>query len=148
MVTRVPYGMMVGIPLPDKADAFDLRVGVSDAKYLTPKSVFSSLGQVDLDYDEETEIDFSAGTDFILTMTGDTELKIAGGSLSNVVGKKGRIIFLHDNKNITFGSGWCFAGGTPPSLSSGVGSMIDILYYDIVSASLVLGVMIHDVRVP
>lgn len=148
MVTRVPYGMMVGIPLPDKADAYDLHVGVNDARYLTPKSVFSSLVQVYLDYDEETEIDFSAGTDFILTMSGDTELKIADGSLTNVVGKKGRIVFLHDNKNLTFGSGWGFAGGTPPSLSSGVGAVIDILYYDIISASLVLGVMIHDVRVP
>lgn len=126
-----------------KAEAADMRAGTNDDKALTPKAAYDAMAEVELTDAATIVIDLQSGTDFRVTLNGNRTLANPTNA-DKVIGKKGRIRITHSNRTLAFGSNWEFAGGTAPDLSTGT-NKTDILYYDVIAADRVLGVLVRDV---
>ena len=126
-----------------KAAGADMRAGTNDDKALTTKAAYDSVAEVALTDAATIVIDLQSGTDFRVTLNGNRTL---GNPINadKVVGKKGRIRILHSNRSLAFGSNWKFAGGEAPDLSSG-SNKTDILYYDVIAANFILGVLVPEI---
>lgn len=126
-----------------KAEAADMRAGTNDDKALTTKAAYDAMAEVELTDAAIIVIDLQSGTDFRVTLNGNRTL---GNPINaaQVIGKKGRIRITHSDRTLAFGSNWKFAGGEAPYLSSG-SNKTDILYYDVIAADRVLGVLVPEI---
>jgi hypothetical protein len=86
-----------------------------------------------------------AGINFSLAIGGNRTL----GNPSNTKnGQCGVIVITQDgtgNRTLAYASNWKFAGASAPTLSTTAGRK-DMLFYQVISSSLIYGSLIKDVR--
>lgn len=127
------------------AGAADFRAGTADDKALTPKTAYDASAEVTLTYANPLVIDFSQGTNFVVTLQGSPEIQATG--LENVAGKMGRIRFIQDqtgNREPTWDGDFVFSNGEAPEFSSSGGSE-DRAYYDICDGKVYIA-FVEDVK--
>lgn len=126
------------------ATAAQYRAGTSGNLALTPAQVWAAAALVTLTQAATIPVDMSAGINFTTTMTGNRTL----GTPSNAKpGQSGVIEILQDGtggRTLAFASGWVFAGGTPPTLSTAANAR-DVLAYTVLSSGVVLGNLLKGV---
>lgn len=79
--------------------------------------------------------------DFVVTLGGNRTL--GNPTVTGVIGKKGHT-GQSQGRTLSFGSNWEFAGDEAPDLSSG-SNKTDILYYDVIAADRILGVLVAEI---
>ena len=91
--------------------------------------------------DANTTLDFSAGNNFSLTLTGSIVLS---NPSNTTVGQSGIIQILQSTGSHTvgFGSHWDFPSSTAPTLSTGAGALDCITYFVRSSTSIVANSLI------
>lgn len=127
------------------ADGDVFRAGVDNENALTTKAAYDASAEVTLTYANPLIIDFSQGTNFVVTLQGSPEIQATG--LDNVNGKMGRIRFIQDqtgNREPTWDSKFVFSGGEPPEFSSSGGAE-DRAYYDICDGKVYIA-FVEDVQ--
>jgi|GEM_PF-5042526 len=125
------------------ADGDDFRAGTDDKNALTTKAAYDAMAEVELTYASTITIDLTEGTDFAVTLDGNPTFANPTNA-DKVIGKKGRIRISHSNRAAAFGSNWEFPNGEAPDLSSG-SNKTDILYYDVIAADRILGVLVPEI---
>ena len=131
--------------LTGKATGSDFRGGTDDNKALTTKAAYDASAEVTLTYANPLVINFSQGTNFVVTLLGSPEIRATG--LENVSGKMGRIRFIQDttgNREPTWNSAFVFSGGEAPEFSSSGGAE-DRAYYDICDGKVYIA-FVEDVK--
>jgi len=80
-------------PLPTKAAGSDIRTKTDDAKYVTAKALADADAFVTSSNTGSTTLDFSAGRNFQLTLTGNITLNVPSNMTD---GQSGVIVFVQD----------------------------------------------------
>lgn len=124
------------------AGASEYRSAGSDGNgaVLSPQRVWEAAQIVGLVDAATVAVDFAAGFNFGLIIGGNRAL----GNPSNTKdGQSGKIYIFQDgtgNRTLSYSANWEFAGGVAPTLSTPAGST-DILYYDVLSSTRIMGVL-------
>jgi hypothetical protein len=128
----------------DEATAADFRTNTPN-KVLTTDQVWGAATTVNLVQSGGTvAVDFSSGINFGLTMTGGPWTLSSPTNVKD--GQSGRILIVQDatgSRVLNYGTGWIFAGGTDPILSTAPNTA-DVLFYQVLGAN-VLGSLVKAV---
>ena len=128
-----------------KALGADVITGVDDTKALTTKAVVDSCAENPLTDAATITPDFTAATNFTVTLAGN---RILTNPAAVVVGKSGRIRVVQDAtgaRTLAYGTFYKWPVGVAAMLST-TGTREDYLYYDIVSSSKILLALNKDFR--
>jgi hypothetical protein len=123
----------------------DVRAGTDDAKALTSKSVWDSAAEVALGFSSSMTPDFATGINFAVILTGGATLN---GPTNAKPGQAGYIAITQDTSGsrvLSFGSGWKFIGGAPPTVTPTAGA-VDFLFYQVRASGNVVGSLSKDIR--
>lgn len=130
-----------GSPL---ASAADYQAGTSTTKVIPVKSAWDAMAEVALTDGASIAMDLATGINFTVTLGGNRTL----ANPSNVkVGQQGRIRIVQDGtggRTLAYGANWEFAGATAPILSIAAAAE-DVLYYDCISATRILGSLVRAI---
>jgi hypothetical protein len=128
----------------DEATAADFRDNTPN-KVLTTDQVWGAATTVNLvQSGGAVAVDFSSGINFGLTMTGGPWTLSSPTNVKD--GQSGRILIVQDatgSRVLNYGTGWIFAGGTDPILSTAPNTA-DVLFYQVLGAN-VLGSLVKAV---
>lgn len=121
--------------------ARNIALGVAD--------VWDSAAEVSVTDGTTISIDMSTGFNFNVNLTSKSTRTVATPS-NMKVGQSGYVRFKQGSGATaqtisTFGSGWNFAGGSIPVLSTGTGNT-DLLFYQVLSTANIFGSLVKDVR--
>ncbi len=122
-------------PLPSKASAAEIRTQTDDAKYVTAKGLSDASAIVTSSNTGSTTLDFAAGNNFQLTLTGNITFNVPS-NMAN--GQQGVIYFIQDatgSRTLTLNASIKKPGGTALTLSTAANS-IDRLSYAVRGTTL------------
>lgn len=107
-------------------------------KIVGTNSLATAGSEVALTFAATIAVDMSTFINGSVSMAGNATL----GNPSNTIdGRSGRIRFIQDatgSRTLSYAANWVFAGGVDPVLTT-TANAYDILYYDVISSSLVFG---------
>lgn len=89
--------------------------------------------------------DFAVANNFSVTLGGNRTL---ANPTNQTAGQGGSIVITQDgtgSRTLAFGSNWKFPGGTAPTLTT-TASAVDVLVYQVESASRITARMVNDVK--
>lgn len=136
---RTTLGIGTGAVL-DEATVAHYRANTAD-KVLTTDIVWGSADYVVLTPGTNVATDMSAGFNFSLAMGGNYTLDNPTNTKN---GQTGAIVFTQDgtgSRTLAYGANWKFAGGADPVLSTAA-SAVDVLFYQVISSSLIYGTLV------
>lgn len=123
-------------PLPTKAAGSDIRTKTDDAKYVTAKALADADAFVTSSNTGSTTLDFSAGRNFQLTLTGNITLNVPSNMTD---GQSGVIVFVQDGtgaRTLSLNAS-IKKPGSAPTLSTAAGA-VDRLGYVVRGSTLEL----------
>jgi hypothetical protein len=126
-----------------EATTAEYRANTAD-RALTTDQVWAAGAEVGLTDAATIALDMATFINGSVTLAGNRTL---GNPTNTKDGQSGRIRFVQDGtgtRTLAYSSNWEFAGGTAPVLSTAAGSN-DVLYYDVISSTRILGNLIKAI---
>jgi len=129
----------------DIATTSNIYAGTSN-KILDAGNVFNSAGTFVTLTDAATiAVDFSTGFNFVVTLAGNRTL----GNPSNAkLGQTGCIVINQDatgGRTLAYGSGWKFAGGVAPTLTT-TANATDMLCYIVHASNFIIANLVNNIK--
>jgi hypothetical protein len=125
----------------------EFRAGTSRSTALAPADVFDAAAEVSVADGTTITFDLSSGFNFNVNLTARASRTVATPT-NMKAGQSGYIRFKQGAataQTAGYGSGWVFAGGTPPVFSTGTGNT-DLLFFQVLSTANVFGSLSKDLR--
>lgn len=126
-----------------EASVADYRGNTAD-KILETDVVWSAADYVALTDAATIAVDLATGINFSVTLGGNRTL---GNPTNTKNGQTGVIVINQDatgSRTLAYSSNWKFAAGVAPTLSTGA-SERDLLFYQVVSSTVIYGALVKDV---
>lgn len=131
------------------ATGTEFRTGTSRNLALGVADIWDSAAEVSLTDSTTIAVDMSTGFNFNVNLTSKTTRTLSTPT-NMKIGQSGYIRIKQGSGATaqtisSYGSGWNFAGGSVPTLSTGMGNT-DLLFYQVLSTANVFGSLIKDIR--
>lgn len=130
------------------ATGSEFRTGTARALALGVADVWDSAAEVSVSDGSTITLNMSTGFNFNVNLVSQSTRTLATPS-NMKIGQSGYIRIKQGGATAqtfsSYGSGWNFASGTSPTLSTGSGNT-DLLFYQVLSTANVFGSLIKDIR--
>lgn len=129
------------------ATGAEFRTGTSRNLALGVADVWDSAAEVSLTDGTTISIDLAGGFNFNVNLVSQTTRTLATPT-NMKQGQSGYIRIKQGGavaQTMVYGTGWNFAGGSTPTLSTGLGNT-DLLFYQVLSTANVFGSLVKDIR--